>query len=124
MQELIDPVEYAENLEYNRDDQVAVGAKWKGCHFPSLELFKSWTGHGYLVWPNEGLFDLKKNFQFFEDYKNFEPLLVDLNLARLLVQLCEISEKGKEIFETKAVKNRHFFVKLAEICWKHATFGG
>ena len=121
MQNVIDPLEYSQYLEFNRDDQVAVGKKWKDCHFPSLELLKSWTGHGYLVWPDEGVFDLKKNFQFFE--KNFEPLLVDLNSARLLVQLTEMSEAGAEIFKTKAMKHRHYFVKLAEICWKHAAFG-
>jgi hypothetical protein len=124
MTEIIDPVEYAENLEYNRDDQVAVGKKWKNCQLPSIEAFKNWTGHGYLVWPDEGLFDLKKNFQFFEDYKNFEPLLCDLNTARLMIQLTEMSANAAEIFKTKAAKQRHFFVKLAEIGWKHATFGG
>lgn len=123
MESVIDPVEYAQYLEFNRDDQMAVGKKWKNCHFPSMELLKSWTGHGYLVWPNEGKFDSKGNFQFFENFKDYEPLLCDLNSARLVVQMTEASPVAAEMFQTKALKERCWFVSLAKVCWKHASFG-
>jgi hypothetical protein len=122
MTEVLDPVEYGTYLEENRDMQVAVGKKWKNCHFPSLDLLKNWTGHGYLVWENEGKFDAKGNFQFFENFSGYEPLLVDLNSARLIVQIVESTQAGSEVFETKAKQQRSSFVRLANFCWKFASF--
>ena len=121
METVIDPLEYATELEFNRDTQVAVGKKWKDCKFPSMEVLKNWNGHGYLVWPEEGKFDSKGNFQFFEKFS--EPLLVDRNSASLVLQLANASPGAMAMLTGKAMEERAWFVAVAKTAWGHATFG-
>ncbi len=116
--EIIDPVTF----DVDHDHGTTTGKKWKDCKFITMDVLAAWNGFGYLVWPEEGQFDAKGNFQFFDHFPNFEPLLVDRNSASLVLQLAKASPGVMAMLTGKAMEERVWFLAVAKTAWKYASF--
>lgn len=98
--------------------------EWKDCVIVSLDTIRKIAetkSFKSLVWPDEGRM-INGKWQFNESHEGFQPLLIDLNSARLMMQAyngSSVDVRGK--IET-LIKSRGGFIKLSEVLWKHATF--
>ena len=98
--------------------------KWKECSVANLDTIrkiaesKSFTS---LVWEKEGRM-VGKKWQFDENHKDFQPLLLDLNSARLIIQAYTGAPALRMKIE-QLIGTRAGFIKLSEILWKNAKFG-
>lgn len=85
--------------------------------------------YGGAVWEDEGHFidtDLGRLFIFNDKHIGFEPLLIDVNTARLFVACFEQYEDGSEKRTgnmNKALGHRGLFGEFASYLWSQATFG-
>jgi hypothetical protein len=116
--EILDPIKF----DVDHDRGSTNGKKWKNCKYVSMDVLNNWNGFGYLVWPEEGEFDTKGNFQFFDHFPNFEPLLVDRNSAKLVIELAKVSPGANAMLTGKAMEERCWFLAVAKTAWKFASF--
>ena len=119
--EIMHSTDYAEDLEWNR----AIGLlpkKWEGCSYASyaviLTAIETKTAQ-YFVWPGEGRFDDHGRFQFNKDHKGFEPLLIDIVSAQMIIKVHDaVSDENKVKLRDRLIKSRGHFGGIMEIVWK------
>lgn len=73
-----------------------------------------------LVWARE----LNSDNGFKEQYKNFEPILVDVSTANLILQGLDSieTEIGRNNVEKNIFTYRSKFIQICDIVWKNAHF--
>jgi len=75
----------------------------------ALQTLVNEDRYGYFVWDS--------------DEPEFEPLLIDMGTARIMVLVYEaINEKNKETFVRQIADNRGYFGRMADFAWSKATF--
>ena len=96
--------------------------KWKGCSFAEYNFIKSIRDNktaDLIVWPDEGEFDAAGIWRFNEKHEGFEPLLMDMTTANMLVLVHEAfqKEENRAKFVEWIAKGRGHFAKIMEIGW-------
>jgi len=112
------------------EHEAAVADAIAHCHLASFELFKSMAENKCslsVVWADEGEFDEGGNWTFNEAHTTptkFEPLIVDMGTASLLIQLHDMlkPENQKKTRDFLDNDNRGRFAQLVEMCWSRASY--
>ncbi len=111
-------IENIEDQNTERESHELIRENEKRIVFASLEnLQKIVKEHSFhlFVWECEGTF-AKMNFNFNSKFKDFSPILVDVQTANMLLTVYE-ALKNKQEFEAIIKRSRYQFAKMVEFGW-------
>lgn len=119
-----DEIEAVDPYEITEPDREMglLPKKWKNVVLATWELIREIAeerNSRAFVWPDEGEFN-GDTFRFNEKHEGFEPLIIDIQTANVMVAVHDGLEKpqNKTKFEDWVGKGRGHFGSLVELSWR------
>lgn len=90
--------------------------------FGEVLAIKEKAGLKCFVWPDEGEF-VNGKFVFNHQHQDFEPLMIDVQTANLLVKTYKvIAPHNQARMRRLTAKCRGNFGMIVDVCWKHSNY--
>lgn len=100
----------------------SAGKTWANCQFATIDVVRDVRERkqmAHLVWPEEGEFLPSGNFKFNEEHSDYEPLMLDMQTANVLMTCYAALTKPDTVAKVVdwIAKSRGHFAKIVEIGW-------